>query len=65
MLNNSKIHPELAFAHSGLFADPESAYLQSKDWWEENERKLEEKQEAMSEDADIGTDKVSEVQSSG
>lgn len=61
MLNNSKIHPELAFAHSGLFADPESAYLQSKEWWEENERKLEEKQEAMTEDADTGTDKVSEV----
>lgn len=39
MLNNGKIHPELAFIHSGLFLDPESAYLQSKEWWEENERK--------------------------
>lgn len=39
LLNNPKIHPELAFQHSGLFLDPESAYLQSKEWWEENERK--------------------------
>ena len=39
MLNNPKIHPELAFAHCGMFPDPESAYLQSKAWWEEQERK--------------------------
>lgn len=29
MLNNDKIHPRLAFAHSGLFVDPELAYTQS------------------------------------
>ena len=45
MLNNPKIHPELAFTHCGLFLDPESAYLQSKEWWEENERKALERQE--------------------
>lgn len=39
MLANPKIHPELAFLHSGLFLDPESAYLQSKEWWEANEAK--------------------------
>jgi hypothetical protein len=39
LLNNPKVHPQLAFAHSGLFLDPESAYLQSKAWWEENEKK--------------------------
>lgn len=44
MLNNGKIHPELAFQHCGMFADAESAYLQSKAWWEEQERKEEEKQ---------------------
>lgn len=44
MLNNGKIHPELAFIHSGLFLDPESAYIQSKEWWEENERKALEQQ---------------------
>ena len=42
MLNNPKIHPELAFAHCGMFADSESAYLQSKAWWEEQERKEQE-----------------------
>ena len=38
MLNNPKIHPELAFLHSGMFLDPEGAYLQSKKWWEENQK---------------------------
>lgn len=42
MLNTGKIHPELAFVHCGLFLDPESAYLQSKAWWEENEAKVQE-----------------------
>lgn len=42
MLSNPKIHPELAFTHCGLFLDPESAYLQSKEWWEANERKAQE-----------------------
>lgn len=36
MLKNPKIHPELAFIHCGMFPDPESAYLQSKEWWENN-----------------------------
>jgi hypothetical protein len=39
LLNNPRVHPELAFTHSGLFLDPESAYLQSKEWWEEQEKK--------------------------
>lgn len=42
LLNNPKVHPELAFTHAGMFLDPESAYLQSKGWWEENERKEQE-----------------------
>ena len=46
MLNNPKIHPELAFVSSGLFLDPESAYLQSKSWWEENEKKAREIRES-------------------
>jgi hypothetical protein len=41
MLNNPKIHPELAFAHCGMFPDPESAYLQSKDYYEEQQKKWE------------------------
>lgn len=39
MLNNAKIHPELAFQSCGMFPDPESAYMQSKEWWEQNEKK--------------------------
>ena len=41
MLNNSKIHPKLAFQYSGLFSDPESAYRVSMDWYEEQQRKME------------------------
>lgn len=41
MLNNPKIHPELAFAHCGMFPDPESAYLQSKEYYEEEMKKWE------------------------
>ena len=39
LLNSPKVHPQLAFVHSGLFLDPESAYLQSKEWWESQEQK--------------------------
>jgi SPP1 family phage portal protein len=39
LLNSPKVHPQLAFVHSGLFLDPESAYLQSKEYWEANEAK--------------------------
>lgn len=41
MLNNPKIHPELAFAHCGMFPDPESAYLQSKVYYEKEMEKWE------------------------
>ena len=39
MLQQPKIHPRLAFQHSGLFTDPESAYQLSKEYSEEQERK--------------------------
>lgn len=41
MLNNPKIHPELAFQSCGIFADPESAYLQSKAYYDEQMEKWE------------------------
>lgn len=56
MLNNPKIHPELAYLHSGMFLDPEGAYLQSKAWWEENERKTPSEEEPKDE-----RDSLSEV----
>ena len=39
MLQNDKIAPNLAFATCGLFADPEEAYLASKKYMEEVEKR--------------------------
>jgi hypothetical protein len=41
MLNNSKIHPKLAFQYSGLFSDPEDAYRISIEYAEEQQKKME------------------------
>jgi SPP1 family phage portal protein len=49
MLNSPRIHPELSFQACGLFCDPESAYLQSKAWWEEQEKKWEAEEMSESE----------------
>jgi hypothetical protein len=46
MLNSEKIHPELAFAHCGMFADPESAYLQSEAWLKEKQKEAEKEMQA-------------------
>ena len=40
MLQQTKIHPLLAFQHSGLFVDPESAYAMSMKYHEEEQEKL-------------------------
>lgn len=40
MLANSKIHPRLAFAHCGMFADPEVAYTMSMEYAEEQQKEL-------------------------
>ena len=39
MLQQNKIHPRLAFATSGAFTDPESAYQMSMEYFEEQETK--------------------------
>lgn len=39
MLNSDRCHPQLAFECCGMFSDPESAYLMSKEWWEAEEKK--------------------------
>lgn len=36
MLNNPKIHPQLAFQHSGMFSDSESAYTMSMKYYDEH-----------------------------
>lgn len=39
MLKNPKIHPQLAFQHSGMFSDAESAYSMSMKYYEEQQEK--------------------------
>lgn len=41
MLNNSKIHPKLAFQYAGMFSDPEESYRISMEWADEQQKKLE------------------------
>ena len=41
MLNNPKIHPEVAYSSCGMFADPESAYLQGMAYYNEQMAKWE------------------------
>lgn len=56
MLRQNKIHPRLAFQHSGLFTDPESAYQLSKEYAEEQEKKAMEMAMSQSPENDDGTE---------
>lgn len=47
MLNNRKIHPLLAFQHSGMFVDPERAYTMSKEYWEKEAVRMEQELEEL------------------
>ena len=40
MLNNSKIHPKLAFQYSGVFSDAEEAYRISQSYYDEQQAEL-------------------------
>ena len=42
MLQQTKIHPLLAFSHCGMFTDPESAYTMSMAYYEEQQKKISE-----------------------
>lgn len=42
MLSEPKIHPQLAFQHSGMFSDAESAYTMSMEYYEEQQQKAQE-----------------------
>lgn len=57
LLANDKIHPRLAFEHSGLFVDPDLAYTQSKEYAEER------KVEAQKELEEFSKTKIIEAQS--
>lgn len=58
MLNNPKIHPELAFQYCGMFSDPASAYLQSKAYYDEQMAKWEPVEVDENDDADEGGNAV-------
>ena len=53
MLQQNKIHPRLAFATSGAFTDPESAYQMSMEYFEEQEAKAQ--NSVVEEDDDNGS----------
>lgn len=38
LLGCDKVHPELAFSHSGMFSDPTTAYIKSKDYYEQQQK---------------------------
>ena len=50
MLNNPKIHPRLAFEHCGMFADAETAYLDSAAYYEEQLNRQADELAALDED---------------
>lgn len=54
MLNNSWVHPEVAYASCGMFPDPESAYLQGKAWHEEQVKSAMEMANAVQDNAAEG-----------
>lgn len=54
LLNNSKIAPQLAFIHCGMFSDPQLAYRMSEEYAKEQEKKAAELTQKM---ADKGGDK--------
>ena len=56
LLSSGKVHPRLAFEHSGLFVDPELAYTESKAYEQERETELLNEMEADSVHRDKRTD---------
>ena len=56
MLNCDKIHPQLAFQHSGMFSDSEGAYSMSMKYHEEQKQKALEEQQKMLEKSNLDGD---------
>lgn len=42
MLNNDKIHPQIAYEYCSMFVDPEQAYTKGMEWYEQSLREEEE-----------------------
>ena len=63
MLQQSKIHPLLAFTHCGIFTDPESAYTMSNKYYEEQMAKWEPVEvDEDDSDKDVVNEEKSDVQ---
>jgi SPP1 family phage portal protein len=59
MLNNDKIHPSLAFSHSGMFVDPELAYAMSEAYYKaKKEKELDELNSFSKRQTEIEKEKV-------
>ena len=57
MLSQNKIHPRLAFAHCGLFSDPEDAYRVSEKYSEEqSEKALETVKQTKEDESEVSED---------
>lgn len=56
MLQEPKIHPQLAFQHSGMFSDSESAYTMSMKYYEEQQAKQLAEQKKLNKSAGENTD---------
>ena len=56
MLQEPKIHPQLAFQHSGMFSDSESAYTMSMKYYEEQQAKQLAEQKKLNKSAGEKTD---------
>lgn len=65
LLNNNKIHPRLAFEHSGLFVDPDLAYSISKEYYDENREEFMQTMRETEESADGESGDSSEQDRSG
>jgi len=66
MLNNDKIHPRLAFEHSGMFVDPDLAYTISEEYMNgEVERETNELNEINTELAEEEKAEIDDVSGSG
>ena len=55
LLKNPMVHPQLAFAHSGLFVDSELAYKMSMDYHEEYEQKMMEQEKELQNETNTDT----------
>ncbi len=63
MLNNSKIHPKLAFQYAGVFSDAEEAYRISQQYHEEQQAELQRSlREEVSRSGNVQTDVGEEAQ---